>query len=260
MEFLGGVPVKKKHPVWQTSTGQDYGYFYENGLPTPACGSVSLPIDRCYRWLALTDSYFTGRVQALKSIVNHFNMIYWKSFRAPASIWGALDFVLRSFGTQTVWLTAPIMGCEFEILNQNSQYPEKMGLFRLCLDLIFWEDRCYRHHWHMNYRQKCYHQHHNQIVIKIVISGTWQDWWLSGCSCQHDGPGWTFSRKYWHLAKIAKLHCLFSNLPFEHQHCNGPECGSASDNSEAWSACCLWNSTWGLSLLPQAARSEYCYF
>ena len=28
---------------------QDYGYFYENGLPTPACGSVSLPIDRCYR-------------------------------------------------------------------------------------------------------------------------------------------------------------------------------------------------------------------
>jgi len=28
---------------------QDYGYFYENGIPTPACGSVSLPIDRCYR-------------------------------------------------------------------------------------------------------------------------------------------------------------------------------------------------------------------
>ena len=28
---------------------QDYGYFYENGVPTPACGSVSLPIDRCYR-------------------------------------------------------------------------------------------------------------------------------------------------------------------------------------------------------------------
>ena len=28
---------------------------------------------------------------------------------------------------------------------------------------------------------------------------------------------------------------------------------NVSDNSEAWSACRLWNSTWGLSLLPQAA-------
>ena len=57
---------ESKDKIWPMCTGQDYGYFYENGLPTPACGSVSLPIDRCYRWLALTDSYFTGRVQALK--------------------------------------------------------------------------------------------------------------------------------------------------------------------------------------------------
>lgn len=28
---------------------QDYGYFYENGLPSPDCGSISLPVDRCYR-------------------------------------------------------------------------------------------------------------------------------------------------------------------------------------------------------------------
>ena len=36
-------------PPLAPAISQDYGYFYENGLPFPDCGSVSLPIDRCYR-------------------------------------------------------------------------------------------------------------------------------------------------------------------------------------------------------------------
>ena len=34
--------------VWNI---QDYGYFYENGVLFPdGCGSVSLPLHKCYRY------------------------------------------------------------------------------------------------------------------------------------------------------------------------------------------------------------------
>jgi len=41
--------MKAPHSGGSFSWHQDYGYFYENGIPTPQCGSISLPLDRCYR-------------------------------------------------------------------------------------------------------------------------------------------------------------------------------------------------------------------
>lgn len=43
------IIMKSPNSGGKFSWHQDYGYFYENGIPTPDCGSISLPLDHCYR-------------------------------------------------------------------------------------------------------------------------------------------------------------------------------------------------------------------